>query len=275
MTLLLDKSTAPAHACAGADGYVIKEASRSFAKKYHWKERSYVAEVRALRAVESPWIVQLVACSSESRCCWQALYDGDLLQVLTDVFPRVVQDGNFKLHVATSLLRALETCHAAGIVHRDVKPENILFKAYPRGYVLCDFGRSVFLADGNAEKPLDFSTREVSVPFSGTYSYASPEALMGKCRCSNDCWSAGVVIYTIIEKQMPYDDPSGEEEKTLPRIPTLDKSGPWPSWGEVLLRGLFCEDHTLRWDASRALRQLASTSETSAHLQVCFGLQSV
>lgn len=263
MTQRLDKNTLPPHACAGADGYVVKEAGWSLAKKYHWKERSYIAEVRALRSVESPWIVQLVSCCAETRCCWQALYDGDLLQVLTDGFPSIVQDGNFKLDVATSLLRALETCHSAGIVHRDVKPENILFKTYPRSYVLCDFGRAIFLADESAEEMLDFSTREISVPFSGTYSYASPEALMGRCRCSNDCWSAGVVIYTIIEKQMPFDDPSGEEQKMLPRLPTLDKSGPWPSWGEVLLQGLFFEDHELRWDASRALRQIASTLETS------------
>jgi len=239
----------PSPACVGADGYVEKLDALKIAKKYHWKERSFRAELKALLTVRSPWVVRLAASFVETRCCWLELYDVDLMQVLQESSPVDARDDHFKLDIATSLLRALEACHCVKIVHRDVKPENILVRIYPRRYVLCDFGRSVFLGEEGCAHQVD----ELRVPFSGTYSYAAPEALEGICRCSNDCWSAGVVIYAALERQMPFDDTTDDERRRLPRSPSLDKTCPWPPWAESVLQGLLGRVPEVRWTASRAL----------------------
>jgi serine/threonine protein kinase len=230
---------------SGADGYVLLVKGSEIAKKYHWKDRTFEAEVKALQTVKSPWIVGLAAAFKETRCCWLELFDVDLMQVLLG---SDAQDDAFERDVASSLLGALEACHGADIVHRDVKPENVLVRNCPRRIVLCDFGRSVFLRESQEVARVE----ELQIPFSGTYSYAAPEALEGRCRTSNDCWAAGVVIYAALERQMPFDETSDEERKRLPRCPDLEKTRPWPSWGEPVLRGLFQRRPQNRWTAVQA-----------------------
>jgi len=239
---------------SGADGYVLLSDGLKIARKYHWKEQTFRAELKALQAVQSPWIVALAAACQETRCCWLELFDADLMQVLLGLYSLDAQDDAFKEDVAYSLLRALEACHGVDVVHRDVKPENVLVRNSPRRMVLCDFGRALFLRSAQNEERV----QELQVPFSGTYSYAAPEALEGRCRASNDCWAAGIVVYAALERQMPFEDTSDEERKTLPRSPRLDKTRPWPSWGEVVLTGLFQRRPERRWTACQARLSLGA-----------------
>jgi serine/threonine protein kinase len=227
----------------GADGYV--EMHTGLAKKFHWKAQTFDAEVRALQSIESPWIVRLLASLPDSRCCCLELYDTDLMQVLLHGADSEVGSEAFRTDATLSLLKALDACHRALLVHRDVKPENVLVAASPRRFVLCDFGRSVSLADCPA--------RESWRRFEGTYSYAAPEALQGRCTAANDCWSAGVVVYAVLERQMPFDETSDEEKRKLPRSPDLEETEPWPSWGRELLGGLLEKESHSRWSAARAL----------------------
>ena len=230
-------------AMRGSDGYV--ERHGLLAKKFHWKAQTFEAEVRALKSVQSPWVVRLLAALPESRCCCLDLYDSDLMQVLLRGTVSEVESEAFRSDATTSLLRALDVCHQALLVHRDVKPENILVAASPRRFVLCDFGRAVSLESRR--------NQELRRRFEGTYSYAAPEALQGRCMTANDCWSAGIVIYAIVERQMPFDDTADEERQKLPRCLDLIETKPWPSWGRELLDGLLQSDPHGRWTATRAL----------------------
>ena len=233
---------------SGSDGYVLLPNGSDVAKKYHWKDHTFAAELKALQTVKSPWIVGLAAACRETRCCWLELFDVDLMQVFLGSHLLDVQDDAFKKDVAFSLLGALEACHVVDIVHRDVKPENVLVRDSPRRIVLCDFGRSIVLRESQDVARVE----ELQIPFTGTYSYAAPEALEGRCRTSNDCWAAGVVIYAALERQMPFDETSDEERKRLPRSPDMEKTRPWPSWGDPVLRGLFQRRPQNRWTATQA-----------------------
>ena len=91
---------------------------------------------------------------------------------------------------------ALATMHARGLVHRDVKPANILRTRSGR-CVLMDFGL-IYVEDRTA------LTQTGAV--SGTLTYMSPEVmqLAGPPTPSADWWALGVTLYTLYEKKLPY-----------------------------------------------------------------------
>lgn len=113
-----------------------------------------------------------------------------------------VSEGEMSEHKAQSaawqLLCALKYCHQKGIIHRDVKPENILFKDKKRRIVkLADFGLSVKY-NKETDAPL---TKAV-----GTLHYAAPEVIKsGKTYNGRaDVWSLGVTTFVMLGGCFPY-----------------------------------------------------------------------
>jgi len=101
-------------------------------------------------------------------------------------------------NVAWQLLCALKYCQQKGIIHRDVKPENILFKDKARKIVkLADFGLSI-KHNKETDEPL---TKAV-----GTLHYAAPEVIKtGKSYDGKaDVWSLGVTTFVMLGGCFPY-----------------------------------------------------------------------
>lgn len=97
---------------------------------------------------------------------------------------------------ALALAEGLQHAHAHGIVHRDVKPWNILVTVHGRP-VLVDFG----LACGD-----DFETLTVDGSFVGTLAYSSPEQVRGDALDSrSDVHSLGATIWELVSLQRPFD----------------------------------------------------------------------
>jgi serine/threonine-protein kinase len=117
-------------------------------------------------------------------------------QTLADRLKSGRLETNEAIRIATEVLEALATAHEAGIVHRDVKPGNIMLT--PRGKVkVTDFG--IARAEGD-------STLTETGAVMGTAHYAAPEQVQGRgATPASDLYSLGIVLYEALTGRRPFE----------------------------------------------------------------------
>jgi hypothetical protein len=105
------------------------------------------------------------------------------------------------------IAKALSVAHAAGIVHRDVKPENVMVRE--DGYVkVLDFGLARFAAGDAATSQSPLLSRHTA-RFLGTAHYMSPEQARGEIAgAPSDVFSLGVVLYEMATGKRPFENDS-------------------------------------------------------------------
>jgi serine/threonine-protein kinase PpkA len=143
------------------------------------------------------------------------------------------------------IAQALGYAHAQGLVHRDVKPANILFRADGTA-VLSDFGIA---------KSLDDRTQFTQAGFAvGTPSYMSPEQARGQeIDGRADLYALGVVLYEILVGELPYNGTDALSTalahltEPLPELPI--EHGRY----QDILRGLLAKDPNERFPDAAAL----------------------
>lgn len=124
------------------------------------------------------------------------------------------------LRIARSVAEALAVVHAAGLVHRDVKPSNILLRASGEP-VLSDFGVAAMVQDVIAERRLTPPNTLL-----GTADYLAPEVIAGAPAYARaDIYSLGIVLYEMLTGLVPFAgrDPiqmlRAHCEESIPELP--------------------------------------------------------
>jgi len=179
-----------------------------------------------MRTLSHPNIVQL----SESIESADSVYLVMELVKGSDLFDVIQGLGALREKVAGSILAqilsALAYMHSRGIVHHDIKPENVIVDYLSNKVKLTDFG----------------SAREVksmTPSVAGTINYMAPEIIRNMrgaentCNSSVDIWSIGVVAYMMLCGVNPFENNSKACQNIMNRIISGSFDFPSPQWDSI------------------------------------------
>lgn len=224
----------PAHAVTAAPGAANPDAP---AELWH----RFVREAQLLRGLRHPNIVQLLDFHPEAAVlAMEYLPGGSLAQRPLPLPPATVRK------VMLDVLAALAAAHAAGVLHRDLKPHNLLCSATGETR-LGDFGAAYLQGLG--------MTRTES--FIGTLAYMAPEQLSGQpLSFATDLYALAVTAFQLLTGRLPFPGPDfiGQHLRDAPPdprgyVPLLD-----PGWSDVLLRAL-CKRPADRYASVEEMRE--------------------
>ncbi|MFF4741605.1 protein kinase [Streptomyces sp. NPDC001268] len=211
-------------------------------------------EARAAARVKHPGVVTVFDVLEEDGRPWivMELIDG---QSLADV---IATEGTLlprdAARLGEHLLSALDRAHQLGVLHRDVKPANVLLERGGR-VVLTDFGIAVMGGSTGLTRTGDVI---------GSPDYLAPERAMGhRPGPESDLWSLGVTLYAAVEGQSPFHRTttmSTLQAVVAEELPEPRHAGPLAPVIEALLR----KDPNQRPSAELAQRMLSDVASGSA-----------
>nr|WP_205529694.1 protein kinase [Mycobacterium shigaense] len=162
--------------------------------------------------------------------------------------------------VVEQVAAALDSAREEGLIHRDVKPSNILITTARDFVYLIDFG----IARAVADTALTHTGHTM-----GTVAYMAPERFRGSTDHRADVYSLACVLYECLTGRRPYPGDSFEEQlnghlnTAPPRLSAL-APGLWPALDEVVARGM-AKDPDQRYQTAIELAEAARATLTGAN----------
>ena len=161
--------------------------------------RRFQRESAIMTSIAHPNIVKVLEVRLEAELPYivMELIEGGSLQQLITGQQRI--DVSTTVRLGLQMARAFKAIHTEGIIHRDVKPENILFRPLPSGelhFLLTDFGVARLHEQSNTLTGQSLMT----------YEYASPEQFNDPraVGVASDYYSLGVVLYQCLHGSVPF-----------------------------------------------------------------------
>jgi serine/threonine protein phosphatase PrpC len=200
--------------------------------------------------VDSPWLGRVIELPQARQTCLYTvmpLYQGELLESRISRAPALgLEEGR---HLAIKLARAAAALHRAGIIHRDIKPDNVILEA----------GGSLKLIDlGVVRVPgwEDFPPQDIP----GTSGYVAPEMLTGEAgNVATDIYALGVTLFRSFTGAFPYGNPDAAGAAARHRPKELCLLRPdLPAWLQDVL------SRAIAIDAARRFRDM---SEFAAEME--------
>ncbi|MFF3321409.1 serine/threonine-protein kinase [Streptomyces sp. NPDC002889] len=207
-------------------------------------------EARAAARIDHPSVVTMHDVVVEDDKPWivMELVHG---QSLADRLQDGTLDVREAARIGLAVLGALSAAHEAGVLHRDVKPDNVLLGRGDR-VVLTDFG----IAQVEGEQGLTETGA-----FVGSPEFIAPERLLGqRPGPESDLWSLGVVLYAAVEGMSPYR--RSHTPATLQAVLSAEPQMPARGSGAfgTLVMQLLRKDPAMRPDATEVRQTLESVA---------------
>jgi serine/threonine-protein kinase len=212
----------------------------------------FLREISVLSKLEHPLIARLLDGGERDFLVYYTMsfIEGPSLRLHLDRARRATISDTIR--IGCDLLSALEVAHRQGIVHRDVKPENVILSS--EGAVLLDFGIARAVAASATER-LTRSGFTV-----GTSSYMSPEQILGADDLDqrSDIYSVGCVLFECLAGRPPFNDPmaqaiaQAQAAREAPGVGSLRPDAP-ESMALALAQALR-HDPASRWQTAGEMR---------------------
>ncbi len=213
--------------------------------------RRFQSEARAIAHLRHPNIVGIYQFGRSEGIYYMAqvfLEGKDLRVVLKSYAERGehMPSGEM-LRIVGDIAAALDYAHAQGVIHRDVKPSNIMLERHTGRAILMDFGLALSVQEGTTGETF------------GSAHYIAPEQALSSAQAvpQSDLYSLGIVIYEILAGQVPFDDPSAmsvalKHLNVAPPPPSVYNPNIPQAVEEVVLRALD-KDPQRRYPSGKAL----------------------
>ena len=195
---------------------------------------AFVREAWVGARVTSPWIAHVIPLPPGRQTCLYSvmpLYQGELLETRLTRRPSLgLEEGR---GIATGLARGVAALHRAGIIHRDIKPDNVILEG----------GGSLKLIDlGVVRVPgwEDFPPEDIP----GTLAYMAPEMFKGEAGDeATDIYALGVTLFRAFTGEFPYGNLDAVSPPRRDRPMKLTALRPdLPAWLEAVLNRAIAAD---------------------------------
>jgi len=212
--------------------------------------QAFVREAWVGARVDSPWLGRIIELPQGRQTCLYTvmpLYQGELLETRITRSPALgLEEGR---HIAIRLARAAAALHRDGIIHRDIKPDNVILEG-DSSLKLIDLG--VVRVPGLEDFPPE------DIP--GTSGYVAPEMLAGDPgSVASDIYALGVTLFRAFTGEFPYGPPEAAGVALRERPKELLALRPdLPSW---------LQDAIARAIATDPARRYRDMSEFAAEME--------
>ena len=193
-----------------ADLYVCKYNGEEYVAKIYRRKRAIKPKViAALKSIDSPYVAQLFDTGE---------YNGSPFEILPYYKNGSLQGKKFNMAQLKNMIipcmnEALRVLHQNDIIHKDLKPSNIMLLDHNKSVAIIDFGISSVVEQGNT----------VLLTETGmTPAYSAPETFRGLFLEESDYYSFGITLYELFCGYTPYKNMSAEkiaQFTTVQRIP--------------------------------------------------------
>lgn len=233
------------------------------------QRRRVATEVRSLLRLRHPNLVSLLDAGEHQGVPYVVMewVTGETLG------QRIERQGPLEPAEAVELVRrlcqAIAHCHGLGVLHRDLKPDNVLLRARDGQPLLTDFGLSKDLASGQQTT----AVRTVQGRWLGTPGYWPPEQALGEIEEVDeraDVFGLGAVLYATLTGSPPHEGRTVLElldALDRPPVPPRLRRPAVPAWLDAVCLSALAKDPTKRpasaLELERALAQGASLEPTS------------
>jgi serine/threonine protein kinase len=217
---------------------------------------AFVREAWVGARISSPWIgkvLQLAPGRQTSLYTAMPLYRGELLQTRLARRPSIgLEEGR---NIAIKLAHAIAALHRAGVIHRDIKPDNVILEP----------GRSLKLIDLGVVRIASLeSAPPTEIP--GTAAYMAPEMLRGEPgNASTDLFALGVTLFRAFAGEFPYGnlDASSRARLKQPKD-LLDLRPDLPAWLGAMIGRAIAASPLERFDDATELAEELEAGPTAS-----------